>query len=266
MTPPAEQLEARLRHVLDDAANQLHVDTPSPRSVEMAARSTGGARRRRAGVRRLELPSLGAVLAATAVLATAGIALAAVVLLGHRRAASPPTPAISQPASGIDGSTSALLARVRSLRGEPIVVTVWASWCQPCRRQAGLIARAAERYGQHVAFLGVAAGDTRSAAASFLRTHPLGFPTYMSTLDLRPLLPHALAGIPVTLYLGPDGKPVAKHDGEYVSFASLAHDIDAFSLHGGSDQQGVPSARRSGESAAIRGTAPSGPSPAGRAR
>jgi hypothetical protein len=94
-----------------------------------------------------------------------------------------------------------------------------------------LIARAARTYGHQVAFLGIAADDTRSAAVSFLRTHPLGFPSFQATLDLRPLLPRALPGIPVTLYMSPDGQPVDVHIGEYASFATLAHDIDAFSLH-----------------------------------
>jgi thiol-disulfide isomerase/thioredoxin len=167
------------------------------------------------------------------VLAAVGIALGAIVVLGHRRAASPPAPAITRPATtnGTGGSKAALVARVRSLRGHPIVLTVWASWCQPCRGQAGLIAGAARQYRHRVAFLGVDADDTRTAAASFLRFHPLGFPSFQSTLDLQPLLPQVLPGVPVTLYLSSDGKPVDMHVGEYISFSALARDIDAFSLH-----------------------------------
>lgn len=54
------------------------------------------------------------------------------------------------------------------LRGTPVVVNVWASWCAPCRAEMPLLERAANTYRGRVVFLGVASRDTRGAAASFL--------------------------------------------------------------------------------------------------
>lgn len=54
------------------------------------------------------------------------------------------------------------------LRGTPVVVNVWASWCAPCRAEMPLLQRAATTYEGRVVFLGVASKDSRAAASSFL--------------------------------------------------------------------------------------------------
>src|SRR3954447_1278004 len=52
-----------------------------------------------------------------------------------------------------------LEARLRALRGHPIVLNAWASWCPPCREELPLLAAAAARYGRRAAFLGADVED-----------------------------------------------------------------------------------------------------------
>jgi thiol-disulfide isomerase/thioredoxin len=178
----------------------------------------------RRGLRGPWFPSLGEAITAIAVLVAVGIGVGATALLshGHRPAVSASRRDHGQ---AIAGPKAGLLRRVRGLRGQPIVITVWASWCQPCRADLGVATVASRRFRGRVAFLGADAFDTRRAAATFLREHPVGFSSYRSTRDLRPILSRPVAAVPITIFISPAGRVVFVHDGAYSSVAVLSHDI-----------------------------------------
>lgn len=126
------------------------------------------------------------------------------------------------------GATSALAARVRALRGYPIVINAWASWCTACRAEYGLMANAALRYGRRVAFLGADVNDTASAAAAFMRAHPLSYPSYASSQQLGDLA--SLDYLPTTVFINRHGTVTDVHIGEYDALSPLENDITHFAL------------------------------------
>jgi len=65
----------------------------------------------------------------------------------------------------LDGGSAAFTARLVSLRGVPLVVNQWASWCGPCRYEFPFFAHIAARYQGRVAFL----GSTHRTTAPTLR-------------------------------------------------------------------------------------------------
>jgi cytochrome c biogenesis protein CcmG, thiol:disulfide interchange protein DsbE len=122
------------------------------------------------------------------------------------------------------GSGNALAARLKTLRGYPVVVNAWASWCPPCRTEFPLFGAAAARYGRRVAFVGVDTNDAASDARTFLASHPVSYPSYQSTsADLGWLA--GIEAMPTTVFVNRAGKVVEVHPGQYETEGTLIDDV-----------------------------------------
>jgi cytochrome oxidase Cu insertion factor (SCO1/SenC/PrrC family)/thiol-disulfide isomerase/thioredoxin len=142
-----------------------------------------------------------------------------------------PLAALHQQESRLFGSAPALLARVKALRGYPVVINAWASWCAPCRSEFALFAAASARYGRRVAFLGADTEDSAGDAQAFLAQHPVSYPSYQtSSSGLDNLGPQGLAGLPTTIFLNRAGKLSYVHSGQYQSPGTLDADIQTYAL------------------------------------
>jgi cytochrome oxidase Cu insertion factor (SCO1/SenC/PrrC family)/thiol-disulfide isomerase/thioredoxin len=140
-----------------------------------------------------------------------------------------PLAAIRAQAGQLLGGASALAARIRALRGYPIVLNVWASWCAACRTEASLFGSASSRYGGQVAFLGVDVEDSPGDARSFLAEHAVGYPSYQSTAtQLATVAP--VEGLPTTVFFNREGKVTHVQTGKYDRQGTLDEDIDAYAL------------------------------------
>lgn len=90
------------------------------------------------------------------------------------------------------------------LRGRPVVVNVWASWCGPCRVEAPLLQDAADEYGDRVAFLGVASRDEPDGAARFIERYGISYPNvFDDSGEVRRAL--GLRGFPTTYIFDAEG-------------------------------------------------------------
>jgi thiol-disulfide isomerase/thioredoxin len=123
------------------------------------------------------------------------------------------------------GGTAAYGARLRTLRGHPIVVNDWASWCEPCRREIPLFGRAAARFGTRVAFLGVDGEDDPAAARTFLRERPLPYPSFSDHSSAIAASQGGAPGYPRTAFYDRRGKLVYLKQGPYTSLPELAADV-----------------------------------------
>lgn len=205
------------------------------RPAGLSAQAGPGGRR---GRRR---PSVGNALATVAIVAAGAVAVAFLALLGHPRSAPSSARPTAPAATGTDaqagrlvGGDAQLTARLRALQGSPVVVTVWASWCEPCREDlAAVDAATAARQPSAVAFLGVDTSDTAGAARAFLARTATPFPTYRASVtELGAALPGLgrLAGLPTTIYIGRAGRVVHVSAGAYASAAAVQRDITTY-LH-----------------------------------
>ncbi len=92
-----------------------------------------------------------------------------------------------------------------SAKGRPVVINFWASWCGPCRQEAGELQSAYLKYrDKGVEFIGIAVDDTPDEAGKFIKEFNLTFPI---GLDRSGSIAKAynLYGVPMTFVVKRDG-------------------------------------------------------------
>jgi cytochrome c biogenesis protein CcmG/thiol:disulfide interchange protein DsbE len=130
----------------------------------------------------------------------------------------------------LGGGTSAFDARLASLRGYPVVVNKWASWCGPCQTEFPVFQRASVALGRKVAFMGIDGKDQHPAAKSFLHKFPVTYPSYVDPHETIARKIHAATYYPQTIYYDRNGKIVFDHAGPYESVSALEKDIRQYGL------------------------------------
>jgi len=133
----------------------------------------------------------------------------------------------------LPGGTEAYEKRIAALRGYPVVVNVWASWCGPCRFEFPTLQKLSARYGKRVAFLGVDAEDSSEEAARFLEQEPVPYPSYSDPdKDIANSI-DASFGLPNTAFYDAEGELVFLRQGPYAEDSELEADVRRYALEGG---------------------------------
>ena len=91
------------------------------------------------------------------------------------------------------------------LRGTPVIVNIWASWCAPCRTETALLERTWRAHGEEVVFIGVASRDAFGAAEDFMDDFDV---TYANVFDRSGDIRKALGlrGFPTTYVFDREGR------------------------------------------------------------
>lgn len=125
----------------------------------------------------------------------------------------------------LGGGPQAFRARLAGLRGHPVVVNQWASWCGPCRHEFPFFARLARRYEGRVAFLGVNSKDSEANARSFLKRYPVPYPHFADPDGDIARVFRGGRAFPTTAFYAADGALAFTRLGGYATEAKLDADI-----------------------------------------
>lgn len=151
-----------------------------------------------------------------------GVVIGAALLVGlgfglTRNARVLPTVSVGKPAppfelEALDGSRLSS----RDLRGRPLVINFWASWCTECRKEHPLLMEAHDRLGERIAFVGVIFQDSEKNARGYLvEMGDIASGSYPNLKDpgSRVAIDYGVYGVPETFFVDRRGVVAAKRVG-----------------------------------------------------
>ena len=94
--------------------------------------------------------------------------------------------------------------KLSDLKGKPLVLNFWASWCGPCKAEHPVVAMAARRFGTDYQFFGVVFEDTEENARAFAGTPDPSFPVLLDERS-RMAVDYGVSGVPETYFIDAAG-------------------------------------------------------------
>ena len=128
-----------------------------------------------------------------------GLLTIAVFMQGGELQTGDVAPAFAAPSLSGQGETA-----LADLRGKPVVLNFWASWCKPCEEEAEMFKDAHERYGGRAHIVGINIRDARSDAVAFVDEHDLDY-IHVRDEALSIYEDYGLTGQPETFFLDHNG-------------------------------------------------------------
>jgi cytochrome c biogenesis protein CcmG/thiol:disulfide interchange protein DsbE len=127
--------------------------------------------------------------------------------------------------------------RLSDLRGKPVVLNFWASWCPPCTHELKYFVRAERKYGEKITLLTISS-EPHDVAKSYLQLWNIDLPV-VEDLTGAISKKYSVPPIPVTVVLDPEG------DVTYVSKGGLSwNELNAAIENAlGSSNAGTPNGR-----------------------
>lgn len=114
---------------------------------------------------------------------------------------------------GAEGGVAPKALELSSLRGRPVVLDFWATWCGPCQAEAPIVNAIAQRYkDKGLAVVGVNTSDEDGLAERFVRKKGLGFPIVYdenNTIAKQ----YGVSSLPTLVVVSKTGKIVAVRHG-----------------------------------------------------
>lgn len=114
---------------------------------------------------------------------------------------------------------------LRDLRGKPLVINLWATWCPPCRREMPVL-QAAQQANPHIEFVFINQGEGQQQVERFLEQQNLQLENLLFDSGARLGQAVSSLSLPTTLFYDADGVLQNNHLGE-LSTASLRHAMRA---------------------------------------
>lgn len=100
---------------------------------------------------------------------------------------------------------------LEGLRGKPVVLNFWATWCVPCFDEHPVLNQGARALAD-VAFLGVIYEDEEAKVRRFLEKQGSAYPSLIDDGG-KAAIAYGVYGVPETYFISPEGTIVSKYVG-----------------------------------------------------
>ena len=116
---------------------------------------------------------------------------------------------------------------LEELRGRTVVLNFWASWCEPCEREAPVLDRVARRSrsADDLIVLGVNVQDLRQNALGFAQEYGIRYPSLRDGGD-DAYRDYQLTGLPETFVIDPEGRIALRKIGEVTQPEEITTAVD----------------------------------------
>ncbi len=108
------------------------------------------------------------------------------------------------------------------LRGSPVMLNFWATWCPPCRNEMPYIQQIYEEWsGKGLVLLAIDIGESSSTVKEFVQSYELSFPVLLDIKEDVAQI-YNITGIPTTFFIDKDGIIQDKRVGSFQSKEEIA--------------------------------------------
>lgn len=128
------------------------------------------------------------------------------------------SPLLGKAAPGFDLpvlQNSSKKVSLADFKGKPVVINFWASWCDPCNREAPLLQGSwPGLQAQGVELIGIDGGEMASQGIQFLQKYGVTYTSIADTVSGDTSLSYGVTSMPETFFIGRDGKVAARWTGQ----------------------------------------------------
>ena len=120
-------------------------------------------------------------------------------------ASLPPAPALGHPAPDFTlRTTTGKSLTLSELRGSPVVLNFWATWCPPCRTELPELQAASQEYAGQIAIVGVDQAEPSEVVQSFAQEMGLTFSIPLDT-QAQVSRDYGVRSLPTTFFIDRQG-------------------------------------------------------------
>lgn len=107
------------------------------------------------------------------------------------------------------------------LRGRPVWLNFWATWCPWCNKEIPQIESVEDEYAGRIDIYGVDVQQSQSTVAQYMAAKAVNYPVLLDSQGAV-AASYGVQGLPMSVFIGPHGKIRAVYSGALLSPASIA--------------------------------------------